>query len=234
MSVKPRTDKHIAFTCSVKAMKDKMGPEGLLSSVLIFGEYSCFPVHLDSQIPQKRVQEGGYIATIARKEMGLSSPLFESSDLSSLRIPQPATDCISEEIRFWYGGKTNWITASVSVWAPTKWLLWYETETFPHPRLVRRNITIQHSTGQTISHPWICVSLFHVRVGFCVLHFRHYQARLHTPHWSMNPAISELHPRWWLLRNTRNWKFCFVEVFSKSYLVRKSLRMGTFTRDDAS
>lgn len=37
-----KADKHLTFTLSVKGMKDTLGPDGIVSTALVFGE--CPPV----------------------------------------------------------------------------------------------------------------------------------------------------------------------------------------------
>ena len=65
----PSTTKTRALSCAVKAMNDPLGPEGIVPSVLVFGEYP--KVNTKSETPSKRptLQERATIAKIARDEM---------------------------------------------------------------------------------------------------------------------------------------------------------------------
>lgn len=70
MSEHPNTPPSRALAASVKAMNDTLGPEGLVPSALVFGEFPR--VFTKSETPSERLtlKERASIAQSARKEMG--------------------------------------------------------------------------------------------------------------------------------------------------------------------
>ena len=66
MAQHPSTEPKLALACSVKAMNDIIGPEGLVLSALVFGEYSR--VITRSETPEKRgtLEDRSLIAKTAR------------------------------------------------------------------------------------------------------------------------------------------------------------------------
>ena len=65
----PTTDPDLALALSVKAMNDTLGPEGLVPSALVFGEFP--PVFTRSEVPHPRatLESRAVVASAARKEM---------------------------------------------------------------------------------------------------------------------------------------------------------------------
>ena len=70
MTAHPKTPPARALAASVKAINDKLGPEGLVPSALVFGEF--LPVFTKSEAPAARLtlKESASVAQSARKEMG--------------------------------------------------------------------------------------------------------------------------------------------------------------------
>ena len=65
----PSIEKSILLSIAVKAMNDSLGPEGLVPSALVFGEYPS--VHTKSEVPSPRAAliSRAEVANAARKEM---------------------------------------------------------------------------------------------------------------------------------------------------------------------
>lgn len=65
----PHEDRNFVLAISVKAMNDTLGPEGLVPSALVFGEFPKFVTK--SEVPRERsiLESRAEMATLVRKEM---------------------------------------------------------------------------------------------------------------------------------------------------------------------
>ena len=69
MAAHPASDPKLVLALSVRAMNDTLGPEGLVPTALVFGEYP--PVHTKSETPSSRalLASRAEVANTARQEM---------------------------------------------------------------------------------------------------------------------------------------------------------------------
>ena len=65
----PSTEKELALACAVKAMNDTLGPEGLVPSALVFGEYPQIRARSENATERPTTAQRGEVAEMARKEM---------------------------------------------------------------------------------------------------------------------------------------------------------------------
>ena len=65
----PQSDKDLALAMAVKAMNDTLGPEGLVPSALVFGEFPPVHTNSESNVPRATLQERAAMASTARREM---------------------------------------------------------------------------------------------------------------------------------------------------------------------
>lgn len=70
MKEHPCIDKHLAFSLAQRAMNDTLGPEGLVSSALVFGEYLRTHTLSEPHLHRHSLSERAKIAQSARREMG--------------------------------------------------------------------------------------------------------------------------------------------------------------------
>lgn len=79
MAAHPDTDKDLSLSLRVKAMNDTLGPEGYVTSSLVFGEFPA--VYTKSEAPKTRLslESRSALAIIARKE----SEIYNGPDDSS-------------------------------------------------------------------------------------------------------------------------------------------------------
>lgn len=66
---RPDVDKDLALACSVKAMNDTLGPEGLVPSALVFGEFPQIGARSEIRSDRSTVKNRAAIADLARKNM---------------------------------------------------------------------------------------------------------------------------------------------------------------------
>lgn len=69
MSADPTRNMHTALACAVKAMNDTLGPEGLVPSALVFGEFPHLAPDYSPRSERSTLQQRSNMAHIARTEM---------------------------------------------------------------------------------------------------------------------------------------------------------------------
>eukprot|EP00737_Agarophyton_chilense_P000247 gb/GEZJ01000282.1/.p1 GENE.gb/GEZJ01000282.1/~~gb/GEZJ01000282.1/.p1 ORF type:complete len:768 (+),score=79.54 gb/GEZJ01000282.1/:1785-4088(+) len=69
MATLPDTDREIALSCAVKSMNDTLGPEGLVPSALVFGEFPNITSKSETPTPRASALSRAAIAATAREEM---------------------------------------------------------------------------------------------------------------------------------------------------------------------
>lgn len=118
----PNLNQEIALQLSVKSMNDTMGPEGLVPSLLVFGQLPRFPPH---STPLLSHSERMNAMTIARKEMANITARLRIQKALKSKLP-PATKYLinpgdqvyvySEKSKHWNGPFPVTRTFEKSVW----------------------------------------------------------------------------------------------------------------------
>jgi len=65
----PNADRDLALHAAVKAMNDTLGPEGLVPSALVFGDYPKVTTRSENPSLKAELRSRAQMATVARKEM---------------------------------------------------------------------------------------------------------------------------------------------------------------------
>ena len=86
----PKVEPRQALAASVKAMNDTLGPEGLVPSALVFGEYPKAYTRSETPPPRSTLVERASIAKSARKEM--EKHMSEMRIKRALKHRPPAAD----------------------------------------------------------------------------------------------------------------------------------------------
>ena len=87
----PQMNKHILLSISVKAGNDTLGPEGIVPSALVFGEFLTVSTILGTRVPRQTLTERAQVVQRARKIM--AQELADSQMKRSIKHKKPsATD----------------------------------------------------------------------------------------------------------------------------------------------
>ena len=102
----PKMSRQLVLALSIKAMNDTLGPEGIVPSALVFGEFPSLRAYQGPVVPRPALAEHAQAALNARRYM--SQNLARARALRALKhnALQQQTVLINPVIRCWYGEKS--------------------------------------------------------------------------------------------------------------------------------
>lgn len=103
----PTTDKHLALSLAVKAMSEALGPEGLLPSALVFGEFAPFCTRSEVRKERPTSAQPAEVAAIARTEMGKNWPNSELNEHLTMQLLLLPNGHMNLGIKYWSGGRRS-------------------------------------------------------------------------------------------------------------------------------
>ena len=123
----PNTPQRIILSVAVKAMNDTLGPEGLVPSALVFGEYPEVNTISEPRTERMSLEARAELARAARKEMETQVAKARIKRALQYRVP-PATDVVYQPGDLVLVWRENLIQNRIGEWVGPHVVTGYESE----------------------------------------------------------------------------------------------------------